>query len=693
MYTHIVLNRCIYLLVMSLIAFGCKTSATNDSDPLEALTKTHTRVVWVQDHGKGVATLGFGKNFKLMGYDSRDGKKERPLLDEIDSFYKPILTPDGKKVVVSNHKQKEIYIIDFKSGKRQSLGQGIAIEVWQDPATGKIWVYAFAGKGKEFKSGTTRPLIRFPLKHPKKRELVWKKTFLSYNNFDLSRDGKFAGGLFPWPKAGILSFGDKSWNRYGKGCWTALSPDNSSILWVFDGLHRNLNFVKPDTDQFWTTNINTAPGINGYEVYHPRWSNHVRLMTMTGPYVEGEGGNKIRGGGKKVEIYLGKFSVDLKSVDSWLQVTDNDRADFFPDVWLANGNKSTLDLPQPNTGAPAKTTQATKWPVTRDHLVYIWQNISAENKLPEESLVGFAQLGVNPKHRARFNRFLEMDLHGSGFIASWPFKKAMAALGKKDGFGIEFLYTPEATAADIAGPVIRLKSRNRDLFNVRQKGNNLILEIADGKMPPTRLELPNFLHPHRPEHLFIAFHKKQLQIYTNGRLLKKAPFTSNPISSLNDGQLLFGQPEMFNSGINGTLSHVGLYAERLSEQEIMKNAHLVTGALEERSLIDTIRFKGKVIESSIVPDPESLGAYRRALVVNRYQITDQLTEGYADKEILVAQWAVLDRTILPEAKDFTNGKLVEMNVEKFDLHPELEGERLIMDMFDPDREIYYQVDS
>lgn len=46
-------------------------------------------------------------------------------------------------------------------------------------------------------------------------------------------------------------------------------------------------------------------------MYHPRWNNHVRFMTMTGPYINGEGGNKIGGGGKKVEIYLGRFSVDL----------------------------------------------------------------------------------------------------------------------------------------------------------------------------------------------------------------------------------------------------------------------------------------------------------------------------------------------------------------------------------------------
>jgi PAS domain S-box-containing protein len=43
--------------------------------------------------------------------------------------------------------------------------------------------------------------------------------------------------------------------------------------------------------------------------------------------------------------------------------------------------------------------------------------------------------------------------------------------------------------------------------------------------------------------------------------------------------------------------------------------------------------------------------------------------------------------------DFLLGKNVQIGVEKFDDHPELEGERLMMDMFDPDLELYYQVDS
>jgi len=680
----------IFFLIAALYILTCVNTAAGNSDPLEQLTNSHTRVVWIQEQGKGADTYGFGQNFKLMGYDSRDGKNERALLPDTENFYKPILTPDGKNVVVSSRTRHEIYLVDFNTGKRKNLGKGVAVDVWKNQSTGKTWVYAVSGDGSENKYLTTHPLIRFPLKKPKKRQLIWKKTHLSWSNFDLSRDGKFAGGLFPWPHAGILIFEENIWKKYGKGCWTALSPDNSAILWVFDGLHRNLNFVNPFTAQFWTTNINNGPGIEGFEVYHPRWSNHVRFLTMTGPYVEGEGGNKINGGGEKVEIHVGKFSADLKSVESWVQVTHNSLADFYPDVWLASGSQSTFGAVEVKTALIPKTTQSTNWPANPEQLVFVWQDVLAENKLADNSLLGFTQLGVTPKERARFNRFLEMDLNKAGFLAAYPSRKAMIAIKKADGFGLEFLFTPDATTTDNVGSIIRLQDNAGDILGFSQTGRNLTLEIP-GIKDPGQLKLTDFLQDHRPEHIFLSILGKQVKIYSNGRLLKNISLAKDPFSSRQDCQLLFGQPEKTGTGVNGALSHIALYGNAPKEQIILQNSQLVTGALEARPDVETIRFKGKLVEVSKVPEPDSLGAYRQALVVNRYQITGQQPKGYPEKEILVAQWAVLDRAILPETKDFKVGWDVKMNVEKFDLHPELEGERLMMDMFDPDLDLYYQI--
>jgi hypothetical protein len=98
--------------------------------------------------------------------------------------------------------------------------------------------------------------------------------------------------------------------------------------WIFDGAHRNLTLVNVEKETKWQVKINGFPGIDGHEVYNPRWSNHPRVMALTGPY----GGQwQIR----EVEVYVGRFNSDFTAIESWWRVTNNDRADYFPDVWVS----------------------------------------------------------------------------------------------------------------------------------------------------------------------------------------------------------------------------------------------------------------------------------------------------------------------------------------------------------------------
>jgi hypothetical protein len=165
-------------------------------------------------------------------------------------------------------------------------------------------------------------------------EVVWDRRRVSPDTFQVSTDGRVAGGLFPWPGAGVVELPKGKWRRLGRGCWTGLAAGDNSLFWIFDGSHRNLTLIDFERDDRWQVNINNAPGIDGYEVYHPRWANHPRFLAVTGPYTIGSEENKIRGGGPQVEIHLGRFSADFTHVEQWVQVTDNRRADFSPDVWI-----------------------------------------------------------------------------------------------------------------------------------------------------------------------------------------------------------------------------------------------------------------------------------------------------------------------------------------------------------------------
>jgi len=110
--------------------------------------------------------------------------------------------------------------------------------------------------------------------------------------------------------------------------------------------------------------------------------------------------------------------------------------------------------------------------------------------------------------------------------------------------------------------------------------------------------LDDILHAHRPEYVFISLQEKQLKLYINGRLLKEAQLAKNSIASWKDVSLLFGSPEGLGTGLNGTLSHVAMYAGSTADREITKNSQLVTGALEARQVVETIRFKGENLSRS-----------------------------------------------------------------------------------------------
>ena len=341
-------------------------------------------------------------------------------------------------------------------------------------------------------------------------------------------------------------------------------------------------------------------------------------------------------------------------------------------------------------------------PEKAEELLFTWENLKAENKLPETGLLGFQQLNVQPVQRAFFNRYLEMELHGAGYKAEWPGKKAAAILQEKERLGIEFLFTPENTAPATQGQILFIgaKGTPEDSYGLRvsQLTAGLDVEIFAPSFSPAHIQIPDLFHEHSPEHIYIAVEKTGVQVYAGGALVRKIQVKDSPFSSWQEAALLFGETEPetpendLKNAFNAALSHVAVHSEPLSAEEIAEKSRLISEDVQKRQPVETLSFQGKITEVSKVPAPDSLGAYSRALVVNRYAVNAESIEGeYPDKEILVAQWAVLDRKILPETAAFTVGSQAKLKVEPFDAHPELEGERLMMDMFDPDLELYYQV--
>lgn len=335
---------------------GSGTATSVPAASLHALAGGHARVVWCQQvEGDGSDAFATGSVFRVVGFDSEDGRGERAILDRTGSYRKPLLTSDGARIVYSDHARGKVCVAGWDGGAPVDLVSGSAVDIWRDPATGAEWVYVIEG-GLTTDAFIGSPVVRVRLDQPSVREVVWTKSPVSSDNFQVAADGRFAGGLFPWPMAGVADLPDGDFKRLARGCWSSLAPDDSHLAWAFDGRHRNLLMFDVRQGARWSVGISDAPGADGFEVYHPRWGNHPRFLAMSGPYKGGSGANRIGAGGPLVEIYVGRFAADFRSVEQWFKLTANDKPDFFPDVWVDPAAVAAVAAPAPaatNTTAGA----------------------------------------------------------------------------------------------------------------------------------------------------------------------------------------------------------------------------------------------------------------------------------------------------------------------------------------------------
>ncbi len=327
------------LLLAWILLAGCGNGdevagRSHDQGPLAG---RHFRLVWVQDMGDNRDVFCQGQRLRLMALDSRHPARERQLVPGIGNFSKPLLSNDGARVVYSSRDGKgrsSVWQVNWDGGDRKRIADGRALALWQDQASGRSWLYfqKNPAPGRPADSGI---LFRLPLDDRAGEERVWSKDIpLSQDSLQFSADGSRAAGLFPWPRAGVISMADGRIRIYDRGCWTALAPDNSYLFWVFQANHRRLSLVDTKSDRRWQVDVSGAGLVRGDEVYHPRWSNSRRYLAVSGPYTIMHGGNAIRGGGAGIEILVGRFNNEMNGVEAWQQVTHNQRADFFPDLWV-----------------------------------------------------------------------------------------------------------------------------------------------------------------------------------------------------------------------------------------------------------------------------------------------------------------------------------------------------------------------
>ena len=722
---HLVLAGVI--LLISNACNGQQSPSPGKPDPvaveIKTLTKAHTRVVWCQDIGDGSDTFAVGSNLQLMGYDSDDGRGERAILSKPSSYARPMLTPRGNRIIFSDRNEKKVYIVNWDGSGLKTLVSGYALGVWGNPDTGTEWVYV-GTKVTNANSTAYHTICRYQIDQPETSELVWDKTLLDSDNLQLSRDGTRSCGVFPWPDCGIAELPNIAWKKYGNGCWPSLAPDNSYRFWIFDGAHRNITLFDGEPEARRQIRINNAPGIDGHEVYHPRWSNRAQFMTITGPYTVGDSANKIRAGGQDVEIYMGKFDSNFKTIEQWVKVTHNKNADFYPDIWI-EPEVSAPQADQPARAAsprPGKLKSQIDWPGNTKGLVFLWENRSKNNEVRDASVTRICN--AEPRDLARYGKYFEMDLSGGAFIAESGADALLTECKKSNQVGVEAVLTPKAeTSSSAASFALDERAVKKDSSRHSSKARrpsdgsfhiisfasgtnawNFILQEANdqlifrlrttqtdkiGKAPS--IELCR-LRAGAPHHMIVSYSPGRLECFLNGKVVLSTDSVQGNLSNWTQQPLIFGDAREGGHDWSGALEGIALYNRSIGEEEAMRKYAAYSKRLKTRAPAERLVVDARLKEASGIPTPESITPYRRALVVNRYDVVNVIEGQCSGDQVLVAHWAILDGRTLDTAERRIDA-LYRVILEPFDDRPELEGERLIMDSDAFLLPLYYDVGS
>lgn len=638
------------------------------------LTGSPTRLVWCQ--------TAQGKTIRLCGLDTEDNAGERVILGGLSGWIKPVLTPDGARVVFSNRVTKKVCVLNWDGSELKELCRGFASEVWQDPATGVQWVYYRSGDGLP-----ENPIVRCRLDNTAVKEPVWARSQTGHKAvpwFRLSADGKRAGDAFPWSKCGVADVAKGAWDQYGGGCWPSMAPDNSYRFFWFLGTHTEVGMFDAGKRNRRTIKVNGGPGVNGSKVYYPRWSNHVRFLTVIGPKFT-----------TKAELLLGRFNSSFTAVDKWVRVTHNQCEDSFGDAWIKGGAQiASAPVREPVKPIPAKDLKKYKnWPGNQEGLVFLWANSNATNQIIRPDGKAGRTCRVKARGNATFGRFYDLDLAHGAAVALDVNRALLDACKQSNQLTIEAVITPDNVTQGGPARVVTFSndagSRN---FTLGQHGGRLMLRLRtprtgrQGAPPETSLCK---LQPGQTLHVLVTYTPGRLCCYVNGREVLTSHKVQGDFSNWEPQHLLFGDEWNGQRDWAGRLEGIAIYSRAVSAHEAAHKYGLYAERLEKRQPARHLVVEGTLREVTKTPAIKDLQEYARALVVYSYEPRKVLLGNISEEEIQVTHWAILDRKEVPSIGKRKIGEVYRLELESFHDHPQLESERRFNDCEGFDAPLFY----
>lgn len=639
---------------------------------IESLTGARTKLVWVRDLGGGKDPFTHGNRFALMGLDTEEAEGIRRLVPETDNFSRPMISPDGKQVIFSRRNGKEegnsvkwypeIHVWNWDDRQDRVLRSGYAVDVWRNPENGGTWIYAV----KSLKDGAGpnpdgAELVRFPLNDPQKEESVWSRGMITTDNLQVNRAGTASSALVPWPNAGRFDFQARQFVRLTTGCWPSLAPDDSGLSWVFDGKHEHLRMFLPGLRDSWKVDISHADTMKGRAGYHPRWSNHPRIVTFTGPFR-----GRIHSGGKGVEVVVARLNAAMTKVEDSLSLRDKTKnPDWYPDLWVEGGENVSLDVagigPDDRQPTPVISESET-WTVSPEALAFVWRDSNSPNQISGPS--GIRECSVTAQGRARFDAHRGMLTGGGWFAADEDSAKAVTEALAGGAWSLEMAVSPRVTASGpvvvSAGPALEVRMEGSDL--IAQRGIRA-WRVAGG------------LTPGSLTHVVMGAESADEAPWAvvNGAEQTIKPADSRDLSQVPAGLGFGGRPDGSELW-DGVLEGIAIHGQVPDRAAAMAHAGLWRKWLMERQPIPQSKVRAKVLEVSEILETEDIGSYTRALTTVLFQRREILSGPDPGGEFTAAFWTVLDQQPV-DSTGLKKDAELELTLEPLPTHPELESER------------------
>ena len=132
---------------------------------------------------------------------------------------------------------------------------------------------------------------------------------------------------------------------------------------------------------------------------------------------------------------------------------------------------------------------------------------------------------------------------------------------------------------------------------------------------------------------------------------------------------------------------------RCSDHSTRREAAAAAGRTLDRTLsASPIVVDARVTADVPIPTPRDIAPYRNGLLVLEYEVLDVVDGRYDETTLLAAHWIIRNATLLDTAAR-PGGSVVRMTLEPYAAHPELEGERLVMDSDRFDLPLFYDLGS